>query len=130
MSMKANILRDAQGNIVVQMEGDLNYELSIPLRQELTTLATKNPNTNITIDLSGIDFVGSSGICHFVETLKLIRQDNQKTIKLSNVQGEFIKVFKLYSLDEADFLAEQLNFDTDETENMNYFGDRNRTFEN
>jgi anti-sigma B factor antagonist len=128
--MKANILRDAQGNIVVQMEGDLNYEHSIPLRQELNQLVTRNPNTSITIDLSGIDFVGSSGICHFVETLKMIQLEKNKILKLSNVQGEFVRVFKLYSLDEADFLAEQFNFDNDETENLAAFAHRSRTFEN
>jgi anti-sigma B factor antagonist len=128
--MKANILRDAQGNIVVQMEGDLNYEHSIPLRQELNQLVMRNPNTSITIDLSGIDFVGSSGICHFVETLKMIQLEKNKILKLSNVQGEFVRVFKLYSLDEADFLAEQFNFDNDETENLAGFAHRARTFEN
>ncbi len=130
MSMKANVLRDAQGNIIIQMEGDLNYEQSIPLRQELASLVTKNPHADISLDLSGIDFVGSSGICHFVETLKIIQTENNKTLKLTNVQGEFVRVFRLYSLNEVDFLTEQFNFDNDETENLGQFANRTRTFEN
>ncbi len=130
MSMKANVLRDANGNIIVHMQGDLNYDHSYPLRNELQQIANNNPNAKITIDLGGIDFVGSSGICHFVETLKIMK-DKQSNINISNVKPEFLKIFKLYSLNEADFVAELMNFDSDETENLNTkFGNRDNTFEN
>ncbi len=128
--MKAKMIRDAQGNIVIHMQGDLNYEHSIPLRQELQTLAVKHPNARITIDLGAIDFVGSSGICHFVETLKILKQNNNRVIALNNVTLEFAKVFKLYGLEDADQLAAAFNFDTDDTENLNRFGARTKTFEN
>jgi len=80
MSIKANILRDAMGNITVQMQGDLDYEHSTPLRDELNSLATDNPNSRITVDLGGIDFVGSSGICHFVETVQAIKSGISLTL--------------------------------------------------
>ena len=39
--------------------------------------------------------------------------------------------FKLYSLNEADYVAELMDFENDETENLNTrFGNRNQTFEN
>jgi hypothetical protein len=42
-----------------------------------------------------------------------------------------LKIFKLYSLNEADYVAELMNFDNDETENLNTrFGNRDQTFEN
>ncbi len=126
MSMKARMNRDAQGNIVIQMEGDLHYEHSLPLRIELQGLAQKHPNARISIDLGGIDFVGSSGICHFVETLKILKEQNNRVISLGNVKAEFRKVFRLYGLEDAAFLADQFNFDTDDTE----VGMRGRTFEN
>jgi anti-sigma B factor antagonist len=131
MSMKANVLRDANGNIIVHMQGDLNYDHCSPLRHELQQIAKNNPNTKITIDLGAIDFVGSSGICHFVETLKLIKENENKSLGLSNVKPEFLKMFKLYSLNEADYVAEMVNFDNDETESLNQrFGNRSNTFEN
>lgn len=131
MSMKANVLRDANGNIIVHMQGDLNYDHSYPLRNELQLIAKNNPNAKITIDLGAIDFVGSSGICHFVETVKLIKETQTANISLSNVKPEFLKIFKLYSLNEADYVAELMNFDNDETENLNTrFGNRDHTFEN
>lgn len=132
MSMKANILRDAMGNIIVQMQGDLGYENSMPLRSELKQLADENPHSTITIDLGGVDFVGSSGICHFVETVQLINKeiDNQK-VGLSNVSKEFKKIFKLYTIDEAELLWDEFSMDSDDTKGMNtLFGNRKRTFEN
>ncbi len=128
--MQAKMIRDAQGNIVIHMEGDLNYEYSIPLRQELQNLSKQHPNAKITIDLGAIDFVGSSGICHFVETLKFLKEANKRIVALDNVQEEFIKVFRLYGLNEADHIADAFNFDSDETENLNRFTARARTFEN
>lgn len=129
--MKANVLRDANGNIIVHMQGDLNYDHSLPLRNELQNIATANPNSKITIDLGAMDFVGSSGICHFVETVKIMKENQNCNVSLSNVKPEFLKIFKLYSLNEADYVAELMGFDSDETENLNTrFGNRNQTFEN
>jgi anti-sigma B factor antagonist len=125
MSMKANVLRDANGNIIVHMQGDLNYDHSLPLRNELQSIADQNPNSSITIDLGAIDFVGSSGICHFVETVKFMKEGRKANVKMSNVKPEFLRIFRLFSINEADYVAELMNFDTDETD-LN----SRRTFEN
>lgn len=131
MSMKANVLRDANGNIIVHMQGDLNYDHSLPLRQELQIIADSNPNSTITIDLGAIDFVGSSGICQFVETVKDLKENRKASVSLTNVKPEFLKIFRLYSLNEADYVAELMNFDNDETKNFNTsFGNRSKSFEN
>lgn len=130
MTMKANVLRDANGNIIVHMQGDLNYDHAAPLRQELESIAKKNPNSNMTIDLGAIDFVGSSGICHFVETVKWLKENRKANVSLSNVKPEFLRIFKLFSLNEADYVAELMNFDNDETDVNRQFGNRNNTFEN
>lgn len=131
MTMKANVLRDANGNIIVHMQGDLNYDHSLPLRSELQHIANANPNSSITIDLGAIDFVGSSGICQFVETVKGLKESRKANVTLSNVKPEFLKIFRLYSLNEADYVAELMNFDNDETQDLNTrFGNRAQTFEN
>jgi anti-sigma B factor antagonist len=128
MSMKANVLRDANGNIIVHMQGDLNYDHSLPLRQELQNIANKNPNSKITIDLGAIDFVGSSGIVHFVETVKYLKEGRKANVNLSNVKPEFLKIFRLLSINEADYVAELTNFDSDETDLNARIG--KKTFEN
>jgi anti-sigma B factor antagonist len=133
MSMKANILRDAMGNITVQMQGDLDYEHSMPLREQLNELSTENPQSRITVDLGGIDFVGSSGICHFVETVQLIntKKNYYNKMSLSNVSLEFKKIFRLYSIDEAELIWDKFDLDNDETSDLSTrFGNRGRTFSN
>jgi anti-sigma B factor antagonist len=128
MAMKAQIRTDSQGNITIHMNGGLDYENSIPLRQELQVLSEENPASTITIDMHSLDFVGSSGIGIFVETLNILNQKKSQ-IKLSNVKTEFIKVFKLYNFDA--FKLIEADFDSDETVNLNQkYGNRRNTFQN
>lgn len=128
MAMKAQIRTDSQGNITIHMNGGLDYENSLPLRQELQVLTEQNPASTITLDMHSLDFVGSSGIGIFVETLQILNK-NKAQIKLSNVKNEFIKVFKLYNFDA--FKLIEADFDSDETENLNQkYGNRKNTFQN
>ena len=128
MGISAHIRTDSSGNITVHMTGGLNYENSLPLRAELQQLTEKNPTCTITLDMHSLDFVGSSGIGIFVETLQILNQRKQQ-IKLSNVKSEFIKVFKLYKFDAFQLMEAQ--FDSDETENLNQkFGNRKNTYQN
>jgi anti-sigma B factor antagonist len=126
--MKAQIRTDSQGNITVHMNGGLDYENSLPLRIELQELTQQNPASIITLDMHSLDFVGSSGIGIFVETLQILNK-NKAQITLSNVKNEFIKVFKLYNFDA--FKLMEADFDSDETENLNQkYGNRKNTFQN
>lgn len=127
MSLNAKIHTDSRGNITVLMEGGLDFETSIPFRDELNQLMDTNPLSTITLDMNRVDFVGSSGIGLFVETLKILDQ-KKASLKLSNVKTEFMKVFKLYKLDALETLIHE--FDTDDTSELNtHFGNRARTFE-
>ncbi|MCB9093740.1 MAG: STAS domain-containing protein [Halobacteriovoraceae bacterium] len=131
MSIHANILRDSLGNIVIQMKGDFNYENSDPLRSALQDIAESYPESKIKIDMSAMSFVGSSGISHFVETLKILHVKKSEPIHLSNVDQDFKRVFELYGLTNAMVLINNFKLETDTTENMNQeFGNRQRTFEN
>lgn len=127
MAMKAQIRTDSEGNIIVHINGSLDYENSIPLRQELDQLSSANPTCKITLDLNGLDFVGSSGIGIFVETLNILNK-NRERIRLSNVKTEFLKVFKIYNFDAQSILEAQ--FDNDETENLHQkFANRKQTYQ-
>lgn len=130
MTIKANILRDVHGNITVQMEGDFNYEYSGHIRQQLHHITKNYPQASLTIDMAGIDFVGSSGICHFVETLRAINRAKDEQVTLSNVKPEFRKVFKLYTVQESEFLFDEFDFENDETASIGMWANRDRTFEN
>ena len=132
MSMQAQVLRNSLGDIIVHMSGDLEYDHSIPLRNQINGLVSENPNATITIDIGAVDFVGSSGICHFVETLTLINKEyNFKKVSLSNISDDFKKILRLYSKDDVESILDDFEMNNDDTESLNtLFGNRRRTFEN
>jgi len=128
MSMKARVRTDSQGNITVHMEGGLDYENNSPLRLELESLAEENPASQITIDINRLDFVGSSGISLFVDTIKTLNAKKDQ-IRITNATSEFVKIFQLYNLDLMSVLENE--FEDDNTEFLSQrFSNRKRTFEN
>lgn len=98
MSLKAHVRTDSLGNLTVYVDGSLDFENCITFRQELQCLRGENPFACMTLDFSGLDFVGSSGISHLVETVRLL-QTGQSELQLCNVKIEFVRVFKLYNLE-------------------------------
>lgn len=127
MTMKARVRTDARGNITIHMEGGMDYENIVPLQEELAGLTTTHPTSQITLDLTSLNFVGSSGIGIFVDTIKSLNRRKDQ-IRLSNVSSEFMKVFKLYNFDAMALIIDE--FDSDETELSQFYGQRNRTFQN
>lgn len=128
MAMKAKINTDALGNIIIHMEGGLDFDTTQPLKRELSQIAEKNPHSTITLNLNKLDFVGSSGIGHFVETLEALNR-KRDNIKLCGVSEEFKKIFKLYQFDALEAMIQ--SFDNDETEELSQnFAARKKTFQN
>lgn len=113
MPLEASVHTDAIGNLTVQLVGSLDFENNIPLKKQLEFLVKKNPLSKITLDMHFLDFVGSSGIGHFVE---LVNNLNKETIRiyLSNVKPEFIKVFKLFNIFEVEQVVRDLSGPSEE----------------
>ena len=97
------------------------------MRKELTSIQSENPSSKIILDLYKLDFVGSSGINLFIETIKLINQHQQ--VRISNAKSEFIKVFKLLGPQIIHCIENE--FENNETEFLaQKFANRRQTFEN
>lgn len=132
MTVKSKVTTDANGNIIVEMHGGFDYEHSQSLNYELAKIVKKYQTTTIMLDLNFMDFVGSSGIGDFVETLKILNRGCEKQIKLINVKSEFHRVFKLYNLEDSFTISNEIQntivqeFENDDTE----INGKNRTFEN
>ncbi len=97
MSLIANINTDVNGNIIIQMKGTLNYDINLPLKDELVNITAEHPLSHITLDFMELEFVGSSGIGQFVELINRINKDRLR-LQMINVKTEFVKVFGLYKL--------------------------------
>ena len=130
MSMKANVMRDSWGNIVIHIEGHMNYDNTISLREELVGLSRSNPTSHIKIDLSATHFVGSSGLGHFVETLKILQKSKSQNLTLTNVSDDFGRIFRLYGFEAEGLIVEHFEQDQGPSTELNQkFGKRKFTFE-
>jgi anti-anti-sigma factor len=85
--------------LILKIEGRIEYEWCLNLKNHLLHIGHNHPDHLLHLDLSDLDFIGSSSILHFVEVMRSIYQAGIG-LKLTNVQIEFIKVFQLYQLTE------------------------------
>lgn len=128
MSMKGRVRQDAMGNITIHMEGGLDYQNSIPLQEELKQISSRNPTSQIVLDMHSLDFVGSSGIKYFVEMIRDLNFDNDQ-IRVTNVKAEFSRVFQLYDHTFAELIVNE--FENDDTFGMSQrISGKRRTYEN
>jgi anti-anti-sigma factor len=97
--MKTNI-KKAGDTIVVSMDGRLDFETNAPLREELSKLVRPNRTDSvpkkIIFDLENLEFVGSSGISSFVQTLKDFNASVAEKPKYCNVRSEFRRVMNAF----------------------------------
>lgn len=101
--MKTEIKKQGD-TIVVSMDGKLDFETSAPLREHLDKLLTRSSSDaapkKIIMNLEGLEFVGSSGISSFVQTLKDFNASAPSRPRYCNVKSEFRRVIKAF--DEQD----------------------------
>ncbi|MCM2324563.1 MAG: STAS domain-containing protein [Oligoflexia bacterium] len=98
--------------IIVSMDGKLDFETNLPLRDDLAKLlrgaeadVAKKAHTDsapkkIIFNLEKLEFVGSSGISSFVQTLKDFNTSAPVKPVYCNVKSEFKRVIKAF--DDAD----------------------------
>ncbi len=109
------LIKKAGDTVVVSMDGKLDFETSGPLREDLSKLlrnTAKNAKTDtvatIVVDLERLEFVGSSGISSFVQTMKEFNASAPTRPRYTNVGSEFKQVIRafdeeaLFDIDDAD----------------------------
>ena len=101
--MKTKIQKNGD-TIVVTMDGKLDFETYVPLREDLSKLMSTPPTDcvpkKIIFNLEKLEFVGSSGISSFVQTLKEFNANSPMKPRYCHVKSEFRKIIKAF--DEAD----------------------------
>ena len=122
MKLKEMMLRDAYGNITIHVEGDLNFSHGQKMQESITEILAENPYIELNFDLTKAELVGSTGVSHFVDTIKFFQEEHaDRKIKLANVSPYFKRLFKVYDLNENDlYLDFGLNDETTANLNKNY----------
>lgn len=89
--------------IIVSIDGRLDFESADPLRENLNRLMNQTRTDSaakIIFNLEKLEFVGSSGISSFVQTLKEFNANAPTKPRYCNVKSEFRRVMKAF--DEQD----------------------------
>jgi anti-anti-sigma factor len=89
--------------IVVTMDGKLDFETNIPLRENLAKLARQAHQDSvpkkIIFNFENLEFVGSSGISSFVQALKEFNVIAPTRPRYCNVKSEFKRIIKAFDED-------------------------------
>jgi len=101
--MKTNIKKTSTSTII-SVNGRLSFETQDDIRNEILNtvdqLKTDSIPKNLIFNLENLQFVGSSGISKFAETLKEANIRYNQMAKIANVGSEFEKIFRAYDLHE------------------------------
>ena len=97
--MKTEIKKEGD-TIVVLVNGYLDFENQVPLREHLIKLATQNKVAHVPkkviFNLENLEFVGSSGISAFIQTLKEFDACTDSRPRYCHVKSEFQKLMKAF----------------------------------
>src|SRR5579864_5702068 len=87
--MQAKIRKDGDVT-VVELHGKLDFETAEPFRETCQDILINN---KVIFNLADLNFVGSSGIGAFINTLKDFASNNPVPPKFCFVRSEFKKIF-------------------------------------
>lgn len=94
--------------IVVSVDGKLDYETQDSFKENLKKVATvasgKNTDstpTKVIFDMEKLEFVGSSGITQFIETLKEFGAQTDQKARILKASSEFKKVMRAFDEEQT-----------------------------
>jgi anti-anti-sigma factor len=106
--MKTRITRTKEAT-VIYMDGRMNYEEQDKLRVSMNRIVDEIKKDSVPkmliFDMEGLDFVGSTGISCFVQTLQEVNQKSPIRPAYSHVSREFQQIIRAF--DDSD----QFQFD-------------------
>ena len=91
--LQIDVIRDKQGTLVY-LNGCLNIDSSPSLRDRLLTILQPEAPVVLTVDLSEVSHVDSSGIATLIEALKIARTRNTN-LSLKGLQGRLLHILEV-----------------------------------
>lgn len=92
--MKSKISQTGEFTLI-EISGYLDFENANPVAQSIEVLYKDNKNAKVIIDLSGLEFVGSSGISNFVKSLRSFNRLRMKPA-YCGMKSEFVRLFRAF----------------------------------
>jgi anti-anti-sigma factor len=97
--MKART-KTSEDSIVLYIDGKIDYETQDEVCSFINKTIERNKKDEtpkkVVMNFKNLDFVGSSGITQFVQSLKQIHTDTHVTPKYCGVRSEFQKIMKAF----------------------------------
>jgi anti-sigma B factor antagonist len=90
---------EENGHAVVRVAGDVDIDTAGRLREAVVDLLDRD-NRALVVDVSGVDFIDSTGLGVLVAALKET-QSRQGTLELICTQPRMLSLLRLTGLDEA-----------------------------
>lgn len=115
--MQAKVLQK-NGVVIVNLEGYIDVETAGPFK-EACLKSLGQAASKVVFNLEGLNFVGSTGILPFVETLNDICDQNPSKINFCKVSSEFQKVFKASPLRDVEIFNDENGAITAHVNNQN-----------
>jgi anti-anti-sigma factor len=109
--MKARIKNNADA-IILYFDGKVDYESQNQVCNTLQNTIEKNKTDatpkKIIVSFENLEFVGSSGITQFVQSLKAIHADTDVIPKYCGVRSEFQKIMQAFDSEhEFEFFTDE-----------------------
>lgn len=102
--MKTHIKQKGD-TVIVTIDGHLDFETHVPFREDLAKLLSDSSHNDsvpkkFIFNLENLEFVGSSGISSFVQTLKDFNSNAPMKPKYCHVKSEFRRIIKAFDEEE------------------------------
>ena len=90
--------REESGAQVVSFKGDIDLQSSPEVRKVL--ISAVDEGSTVLVDLSGVDYIDSSGVASMLESFQNARKKNQEYVLVS-VSDAAMRVLQLARLDKV-----------------------------
>jgi len=107
------------------LSGEVDLDNSPRARDMMLSIVEKNQDINI--DLSGVDYIDSSGVAVLVEAMQLTQKTGKK-FSVVNVSSQAMAVLELAHLDKILPISNVLSLNNDNEVEDNPFSDQDNPF--
>lgn len=100
--MKTRLIKNGD-TMIIAIQGKIDFESTLPLREHLSQIAEKTKTdsapTKIIVNMEQLEFVGSSGISAFIQTMKDFNDESAIRPRYCSVRSEFQRMIRAFDED-------------------------------